>query len=216
MVRLLCLTFYGSNRSDSHTREHLHETPALMWAPLVVLALLSIFVGYIGIPEFLAESMGTKNFFAHYLSAVVHIPSTADFWSFTKEHHAASLEWTMMLLATGLGLTSAGLAYVFYHKGPSPVLGKLGKANPGVYSLLLNKYWVDEIYAKWIVHPLKEMADFLWRVVDVKIINGFLNFLGSTLMFLSSLVSLRNTGGLQRYAAVFMLGLVGLIFLVIS
>lgn len=216
MVRLLCLTFYGANRSDEHTRKHLHETPALMWAPLVVLALLSIFVGYIGIPEFLAESLGTRNFFAHYLSDVVHIPSTPSFWAFAHEHHSAELEWTMMFLATSLGLGSAALSYAFYRKGPSPVLIGLRKANPKIYSLLLNKYWVDEVYNKFIINPLREMADFLWRVVDVKVINGFINFLGNTLMFLSSLASLKNSGGLQRYAAVFVLGLVGLIFLIMS
>src|SRR5690606_32465781 len=50
MVRLLMLTFYGPNRSDHHTREHLHETSPVMWAPLVVLAVLSALVGYLNVP----------------------------------------------------------------------------------------------------------------------------------------------------------------------
>lgn len=216
MVRLLCLTFYGANRSDKHTREHLHETPALMWAPLVVLAFLSIFVGYVGIPEFIAHSLGTKNLFAHYLSDIIRIPTAEPFWVFASEHHSVSLEWGMMLLATGLGMGSAAVSYGLYRNGPSAQLAKLKAATPRFYDLLLNKYKVDEVYGRFIVNPLHEMADFLWRVVDIKVINGFINFLGNTLMFLSSLTSLKNTGGLQRYAAVFMLGLVGLIFLIMS
>lgn len=215
MVRLLCLTFYGKNRSDEHTRHHLHETPALMWAPLVVLAFLSVFVGYLGIPEFLAEALGTHNYFAHYLEAVVHVP-THKFWDFAKEHHSASLEWTMMLTATGLGLGSAFVSFQLYKNGPTPFLLATKNRHLRLHTLLSNKYWVDEIYGKYVVNALREMADFLWRVVDIKVINGFINTLGKSLMFLSGLVSLQNSGSLQRYAAVFMLGLVGLIFFVIT
>src|SRR5690606_24333954 len=53
MVRLFLMTFHGPNRSDEHTRSHLHETSPVMWAPLVVLALLSTVVGFLGVPEFL-------------------------------------------------------------------------------------------------------------------------------------------------------------------
>jgi NADH-quinone oxidoreductase subunit L len=215
MVRLLCLTFYGDNRSDKHTQKHLHETGSRMWAPLVVLAFLSLFIGYLGVPEFLAESFGIKNFFAHYLAPVIHIPKHHNFWSFTHEHHSPSLEWTMMILATGLGLASASFAYVLYRKGPSSYTLLLKGKYPHIYTLLLNKYGVDEIYAKICVRPLKDMADFLWRVVDIKIINGSINILSRALMSLSGLVSLQDSGSMQRYAAIFVLGFVGLIFLVI-
>lgn len=213
MVRLLCLTFYGENRSDEHTRKHLHETPALMWAPLVILAILSVFVGYLGIPEFIANSLGTTNLFASYLKELIHVPKSG-FWEFAHEHHSASLQWTMMLVSTGLGLASAGVSYVLYSKGPSAFLVGMKDRNWKIHRLLSNKYWIDEIYAKFIITPLHEMADFLWRVVDIKIINGFINFLANLLMFLSGLISLRNSGSVQRYAAIFILGLVGLIFVV--
>jgi NADH-quinone oxidoreductase subunit L len=188
----------------------------MMWAPLVVLAFLSIFVGYLGIPEFLAESVGSKNLFAEYLSSIVQVPASVGFWNYTREHHSVTLEWTMMLSATGLGLGSAGLSFYLFRKGPTPFLTNVKNSNAGIHRLLTNKYWVDEIYAKMIINPLHEMANFLWRVVDVQIINGFINFLGKGLMFFSGLMSLQNTGSMQRYAAVFMFGRVGLIFLVIS
>ncbi len=215
MVRLLCLTFYGKNRSDEHTRHHLHETPRMMWAPLVVLAILSVFVGYLGIPEFMAKSVGVENYFAHYMSTLLHVPQNG-FWNFASEHHSERLEWSMMLLATGLGLTSAGISFYLYKDGPNLLLDKLESDNPGIYRLLLNKYWVDEIYNKICIRPLKEMADFLWRVVDIKIINGFINLIGETLLFLSSLMSLQNSGSLHRYASVFMFGLMGLVFWILT
>ena len=214
MVRLLCLTFYGKNRSDEHTRHHLHETSAMMWAPLVVLAVLSLAVGYLGVPNFLAEIFGGSNLFEHYLAKVVHVPNVA-FWSFTQEHHPASLEWTMMLASTALALSSAGLAFFLYRRGPTPFLARAKVRYAGVHRLLLNKYWVDEFYETIIINPLKELSDFLWRIVDIRIINGFINFVGRALMFLSGLTSFQISGGMQRYAVVFMIGLVGLIFLVI-
>ncbi len=215
MVRLLCLTFYGDNRSDEHTRHHLHETPALMWAPLVVLALLSIFVGYLGVPSFLAHMVGGHNIFEHFLSKVIHRPEL-EFWSFAEAHASEALEWTMMLTSTTLAMGSAALAFVLYRKGPSAALAQVQARFAGTHRLLLNKYWVDEIYQKFVIVPLRELSDFLWKVIDIGIINGFINFVGRALMFVSGLSSFQISGSMQRYAVVFMVGLVGLIFWVIA
>ncbi len=215
MVRLLCLTFYGKNRSDEHTRHHLHETPPMMWAPLLVLAFLSIVVGYLGVPDFIAKEFGGKNVFAHFLSQVVQIPKGSS-WSFLEEHHSELIEWSVMLVTMVLALGSATYSYFLYRDGPSSLLAKRKAAFPKSYSLLSNKYWVDEFFANILIMPLREMADFLWRIVDIGIINGFINFVGRFLMFLSGVTSFRISGSVHRYALVFMIGLVGIMFLVIS
>ena len=217
MVRLLCLTFYGENRSDEKTRHHLHETPSIMWAPLVILAALSIGVGYLGVPDFLAEHFGGKNIFAEFLKNVIHVPAAGlNQWAFLEEHHSASAEWTLMLVSTVLALTSAGSAYVLYRNGPTPYLEKLRVSYSGIHQALFNKYWVDELYRKIFIRPLEEMADFLWRVVDLGIINGFINFIGRVLMFASGLTSFQISGSVQSYALVFMIGVVSFVFLVIG
>ncbi|MBI2602056.1 MAG: NADH-quinone oxidoreductase subunit L [Deltaproteobacteria bacterium] len=216
MVRLLCLTFYGKNRSDEHTRHHLHETSSVMWAPLVVLAFLSIFIGYLGIPPFLAEAFHGSNLFSPFLSSVIQVPPAGEvYWSFLHEHHSEALEWSLMGASTLLALGSASFAFILYRNGPTPFLQERKEAFASVYRTLYNKYWVDELYDRIIVRPLKEMSEFLWRVVDLGIINGGLNVLGQSLMFLSGVTSFQMTGSLHRYAVVFILGLMGLVVLVI-
>lgn len=213
MVRLLCLTFYGPNRSDEHTRHHLHETPAVMWAPLVVLAFLSAFVGYLGLPEIIAELFHGKNLFAHFLASSVSIPSLASHdWAHLHHPFSHDLEWGIMFTSTGFGLLSAGVAFQLYRFGPSVVTEKLSESFPHVYSMLLNKYWVDEFYDRLIIQPLKEMSSFLWKIIDVKIINGFINGLGHLLLLISGLTSLKMSGNLQRQAMLFVFGVISLIF----
>lgn len=214
MVRLLCLTFYGKNRSDKHTRHHIHETPPIMWAPLVVLAFLSAFIGFIGVPDFIASHFGFHNIFAQYLSNDIYVPREG-FWSFLHEPHSHALEWGLMLTASALSMGSAATAFVLYRRGPQPVHEQMRNTFAKPYDLLLNKYGVDELYFRFVVNPLKDLADFLWRIVDLKVINGFINVLGHVLMFFSSVTSLQNSGSLQRYAAVFMLGLIAFVFYVI-
>src|SRR5690606_32686334 len=79
MVRLHCLTFLGPNRSDEHTRSHLHETPAVMWAPLIPLAILSIASGYLGVPAFITDSigLGDVNVLHHYFEDFLIVPAAA-------------------------------------------------------------------------------------------------------------------------------------------
>lgn len=214
MVRLLSLTFYGQNRSDEHTKKHLHETPAIMWFPLCVLALLSFFIGYLGMPEFLAESFGLKNYFSHYLKQNILVPENVEFWKFLHEHHSVALEWLMMSLATFLGLCSACLAYFLYKNGPSQFLNSFRNSHAKTHKLLLNKYLVDELYAKYVVQPLHDTASFLWKIVDIHFINGFINSFSRMFMSVSGLISLQDTGSIQRYTALFIFGLLGLIFLV--
>src|SRR5690606_6414979 len=75
MMRLYLLTFEGDNRSDAHTREHLHETPAHMWGPLVALAIASLVIGFIQVPHVFPMHW---QFFEHYLSSVITIPAAAE------------------------------------------------------------------------------------------------------------------------------------------
>ncbi len=212
MVRLLCLTFYGPNRSDHHTREHLHETPALMWAPLVVLALLSAGIGYIGVPEVL----GGHNMFHHYMEPVLMIPDqVASSWAFISEPHSHSLELGLMAGSVGIMFVASGLALALYAKGPAPALAGLqGRFKRG-YALLSNKYYVDEIYDAWIVQPLKEMSTFLWSIIDVVVIDGVVNGVGQLCALVGGLASFRMTGSVHRHGMVLVMGLVFLLVVMV-
>jgi len=218
MVRLLCLTFYGQNQSDEHTRHHLHETPWHMWAPLLILAFLSITVGYLGVPDFLAHGMGGHNLFSPYLKELVYIPAAAEgAWGHLHAEHSHSLEWTLMLASVGWVFLAAGTAWYCYAHRPVRGIAAWGfGACPRVYGLLLDKYRVDEAYQRVIVVPLEEIGTFLWQIVDVRVINGMINWVGYLLMGTSGIASFQMTGSMHRYAGWVLAGTLGfLIYLVV-
>jgi NADH-quinone oxidoreductase subunit L len=203
MVRLLCLTFYGKNRSDAHTRENIKETPAVMWAPLCVLAFLSIFIGYLGIPPV----FGVTNLFAHFLEPIIYIPNeVADKWSFISAHHSHSLELGLMLCSTVVVFVAAFSAIKLYKDGFSLLAHKLKENFSTTHSLLLEKYQVDEFYEKTFVNNLKDVSYFLWKIVDIKIINGFINKLAMFFANLSGFFSFSINGSLQTYGLLMVLG----------
>ncbi len=203
MVRLLCLTFYGTPYQDksAHHHHHPHETPWYMWGPLVVLALLSIGVGYLGVPDFLAHLVGGHNLFAHYLEGLIYIPASAQgAWGHLHAEHAHELEWGLMLSSVALVTLAAGTAVFCYTNRPvRGVASFLGGHFPRLHQLLLDKYRVDECYQRKIVTPLAEISTFLWQVVDVRVINGCVNWVGYLLMGTSGIASFRMTGSLHRY-----------------
>lgn len=205
MVRLLCLTFYGPNRSDHHTQEHLHETPAHMWGPLVVLAILSAGIGYLGVPHIL----GGHNLFAAYLEPVLSMPDQAkDSWAYLTSTHEPAMEWALMGISVALMFVASGFAIFAYGSGPRPVMASLAKRFSRIYDTLLNKYWVDELYDAKIVQPLHEMSQFFWKIMDVKIIDGLVNAAGQFSILIGGVMSFRMTGNLHRYGMAMIFGII--------
>jgi len=212
MVRLLCLTFYGPNRSDHHTREHLHETSAVMWAPLTVLAAMSALVGYLGVPHLL----GGHNIFAHYLEPVLLIPEQAKgHWAFLKAEYSHSLEFALMGASILIMTLASGFAIILYAKGPKLLASALRVKFSGVYNTLQNKYFVDEFYAANIVQPVHDMATFLWKIVDVLVIDGIVNGVGQLCTLTGGLASFRMSGSVHRHAMVLVVGLICLLTVIL-
>ncbi len=212
MVRLLCLTFYGPNRSDHHTQEHLHETSVVMWGPLVVLAILSATIGYLGVPHIL----GGHNLFEHYLEPIILIPKQMEeHWNFLNVEHAASMEFGLMGASILVVFLAASFAIYLYASGPRPVLTQWKTKFHGVYDTLYNKYFVDEGYFAAIITPLHEMAGFLWQFIDVQIVDGIVNGVGHFFRFFAALASFKMSGSVQRHATILVAGLVCLLFLLI-
>jgi NADH-quinone oxidoreductase subunit L len=211
MVRLLCLTFYGSNRSDHHTQEHLHETSAVMWAPLVVLAILSVVAGYLGVPEFIFGK--GSNILHHYFADhIIAVPDAAEIhWAFLKEHHSHALEWGLLIGSTSIVLSAAAFSFFVYRNGPSVAMAKLAERFQRCYQTLLNKYWVDELYGKVFVEPLRDMGAFLYRVFDVIIVDGVVNGLAHATNLVAGVTSFKMSGSLHRHGMVIMLGVVCLL-----
>ncbi len=207
MVRLLMLTFYGPNRSDHHTREHLHETSAIMWGPLVVLAILSATVGWLNVPHVIP--FPAHQIFEHYLAPVVTMPEAAKpFWGHLFAHHNALEEWMIMGVSVAGMVMASLVAIAFYGKGFSAQTHTLEKSFKGVHQLLTDKYYVDELYEKVFVSPLRDVSMFLWKIVDVVIVDGIVNGVGQLWSLIAGLLSFNMSGSLHRHAMMVVVGLV--------
>lgn len=212
MVRLLCLTFYGQNRADAKTQEHIHETPAHMWAPLVVLAVLSVVIGWIGIPA----ALGGQNHLKYFLKPVMLVHSSvADRWAFLTSNHDHATELSLMG-ASVLGVfLSAGFAVLLYRNGPPKISASTQKSLEFLQQTLANKYWIDELYNKVFVQPLKDMSQFLWKIVDVVIVDGLVNAVAQACAAVAGYVSFSMSGSLHRHAALVILGVVSLLTVIL-
>jgi NADH-quinone oxidoreductase subunit L len=160
MFRLTYLTFYGSPRMDPHTAEHVHESPMVMVAPLMVLAFLSIVGGVmLGFPP-------EHGWLHGFLGPVVGAGG---------EHEpGAGMVFLLMSVAIVIALSGWGLAHFLYSLNPATA-DRWAEKFIGMYRLLLNKYYVDELYDLIFVEPLKRLGTLLdWfdRVVLDGIVRG--------------------------------------------
>lgn len=205
MFRLVFLTFHGEGRMDSHTREHIHESPRMMAIPLIVLAILSVVGGYVGIPHVL----GGVNHFEKFLEPVMKglHQSNAAQHALASSSHGSAAELILMAGSVILVLIFIYLAYYFYSKNISAA-GKLRNSLSGIHKLLYGKYFVDEFYGAVIVRPIVNGSLFLWKIFDVIIIDGLLNGLATLIGDMSKVLRPAQTGNLRTYASIFLAGVV--------
>ncbi|MCB1213888.1 MAG: NADH-quinone oxidoreductase subunit L [Deltaproteobacteria bacterium] len=162
MFRLTFLTFFGDFRGTEEQKHHLHESPWTMTLPLIVLAILSTVGGWVGIPHLLGGHAQFQNFLGLGHGSL-EVTASDHLW-----------ELSLMVLSVGLALLGMLLAYVFYIKNQS-YAECLARRFPRLYRLLLNKYYVDEIYDALIVNPIKGISEtFFSKTVDQKFINQVL------------------------------------------
>jgi NADH-quinone oxidoreductase subunit L len=197
MFRLLFLTFFGECRADHHAAEHVHESPPSMTIPLLVLAVLSVVGGYVGLPE--GWAWGDR--FSEFLAPVLSYPAAA---------HAAeqsSLEDVLMACSIVAAFSGIALAYLFYLRSPATP-ENLARRFHGVYETLLNKYWVDEVYGTTVVAGTVALANGFWKLVDVLVIDGMVNGVGSFVRSQSAIWRRVQTGNVQHYALTFLVGVI--------
>jgi NADH-quinone oxidoreductase subunit L len=216
MFRLYFLTFFGERRGGAHT-EHghgahsgrgVHESPGIMLFPLAVLAVLSVIGGWVGWPA----SLGGGDWFGHFLDPVI----SASHLSFEQVSMAVntgaaagpatapegnkSVEYILMgssIVAALAGLFAALFLYVLRPEMPA----KLAKQFRGPYSLLVNKYWIDEIYNAVLVRPLNVFARIgLWWTVDIGIVDSAALAAAGTANGLGALARRLQSGNLRSYA----------------
>ncbi|NJD19683.1 MAG: NADH-quinone oxidoreductase subunit L [Gemmatimonadetes bacterium] len=215
MTRLMVMTFHGSNRTGHHEAQHLHEAPPVMWVPLAVLAVLSVFGGWVNVPAAIQESflggMGAlpmSEWMHHFLepvTATAHEIQLANLGEVA--HHApfggGEVVWALIstVLALVIVLTSVRVV------GSWKVKPAAEDAEPtGFAKVLYNKWYVDEIYDAVIVQPLLRVSRFCWKIIDAGIIDGFVNAVGYLARGFGWFGSLFQTGTVNTYAFILSLG----------
>jgi len=186
MFRLIFLTFHGEPRYDEH-HVHVHESPKVMLVPLVILAILSVIGGWFVLPTY----WGGKDYFKSFLDPVFGASQELAMKlhpGYTEPPH--SLEYQMAAIAVIVAFIGFLIALYLYIIRPSAAK-KLANGLRPIYTLLWNKYWVDELYGAVIIGPLIWLSrNVLWKVIDVGLIDGTVNG--------SAFVSRGVGGGLRR------------------
>ena len=214
MFRALFMTFFGQSRVDEHVAHHIHESPKIMTVPLMVLAVLSIIGGYIGVPHVLGGANHIHEFLAPVLGggaepAKAHagISILTQAWASGGEGagHQAALELLMMVISVVIALIGIGIAYLFYVKNPAlPKL--LAERWKGLYKLVFNKYYVDELYEILFIKSLKGLGTGLWKGFDDFVIDGTINGIAYLIGWLSGVMRRMQTGLVQNYAFSMVIG----------
>jgi NADH-quinone oxidoreductase subunit L len=193
MFRLVFQVFFGKERFGHDV--HPHESGPWMAVPLVILAVASIFVGFVGFPP-------EDGVFHHFLHEAFH---------HVEVHHVSmTMTWTFGIISTVVALSGVAVAYMVYMR-KAVSTDALAEKYSGVYNFLLNKWYVDEFFMAAVVNPLKDIAMFLWRFVDVRIIDGIVNGVGLGMVGASQRMRRTQTGLVANYALQIAIGMVVLL-----
>jgi NADH-quinone oxidoreductase subunit L len=197
--RLLIMTFHGTPRADRHTMEHVHESPAVMTVPLLLLALGALLTGMVFHTELIGADwqafwgnsiqISARN---HVLRDVSDLPEWVD------------------LAPLVLGLLGIATAYLFYMIAPE-IPARLAGAFPRAYRFLLNKWYFDEIYSAIFVGPALWLARTFWKVGDGTIIDGAADGLATLAQDGAAQAVKVQTGSIAVYAFSMLIGLVLLV-----
>ncbi|HXJ84907.1 MAG TPA: NADH-quinone oxidoreductase subunit L [Candidatus Methylomirabilis sp.] len=190
--RLVFLAFFGASRVSAETAHHVHESPGVMTVPLIVLAGLTVVAGVIGLPS----DEGTA--FARFLVPV--LPGHGS-------EGVGTTALTLMVFSALVAVAGVVLAWLMY--GRRPVRAEtIGVATNPVHRLLLNKYYVDELYDAVIVRPLFRVCEWCARAFDHAVIDGIVNGVASVVTAWALGMRRIQTGFVMNYALGILIGAV--------
>jgi NADH-quinone oxidoreductase subunit L len=204
MFRLVFMTFFGDSRMDPEVEAHVHESPYSMTVPLMILAVLAVAGGWVGIPHVL----GGHNYFEEWLAPVfAHATEGA---AHGEAHASEALEYLLMAASVGVALCGILLAWYLYRVRTS-MPGEIAGRVPGLYDLVLNKYYVDEIYDAAIVRRIVNGSIWLWEAFDVAFIDGIVNGIAALVNGAGARTRRLQSGVVGNYALSLLLGAVILV-----
>ncbi len=199
MFRLVSLTFDGEPRWAGD--KHPHESPAVMTVPLIILGILSVVGGFIGIPS----ALGGSNVLEHFLDPIFE-PAKSKMA--VLHHPQESLEYLLMILSVVIAVSGILFARYVYRK-KTELAEQWASSMKALYKLLWNKYYIDEAYEYTVVKPCVQTSEtFLWKIFDVKIIDGLVNGTAWLMQTLSRWFRRVQVGVTQTYAMVMVGGII--------
>ena len=226
MFRLVFMVFHGprhvaepaASASEPHAEpasHHLHDAPRSMAFALVVLAAGSILAGYLAFPPALGGSDRLGVFLAPSFSpslAPTRIVGGAEAEEISHAIAAAErLELGLMGISVVAALGGIAIAVFFFLRNREAA-SRLAERFIGLYTVLTHKYYVDDVYDAAIVQPIRIVAEQgLWKVVDVRVIDGSVNGVAESVRGWSELLRRLQTGSVRAYAASLFFGVVAVL-----
>ena len=202
MFRLLFLTFFGEFRGSDKQRQHLHESPASMTLPLIILAILATVGGFMGAPMF----TGGHHYLAEYLAPIFTYSQRLAPAAFTAEPDH-NTELMLIGLSVAAGVLGIVLAYVMYiARAQRPVEDEVHRSAPE--SLVYHKYYVDELYNALFVRPVMVLSRGLYRFVEESVIDPVVNGFGAAVRGGGFLMRYVQTGAVETYLILMVIGIV--------
>jgi len=200
MTRLTVLTFFGEYRGEPSVYDAAHESPPSMTSALVVLAVLATVGGFMGIPH----ALGGHNTFGTFLAPVIGHHAL---------HMSAVVELGLMVVSVAVAAAAMLLAWRTY-AGGIDADSRMAERRAGLHRALTRAWYVDEAYDRGVVATILAGSRWLWRAVDVAVIDGLANGLASGANALADSWRRWSTGNVQHYALTVLLGVVFVIVFV--
>jgi NADH-quinone oxidoreductase subunit L len=188
MFRQFFMVFHGDSRLPEPARSHVHESPASMTAPLVILALGSVFSGWLAAPFLWG------NVWDPWLEAVLGRRTLVEY--------AAVNETLLMVLTVGIAVLGIALAHLLYARERRTPVGEAGI----LWRVLVGKYYIDELYDFVFVRPFTALARWLARIFDPGVIDGIVNGVAGGVRATSLAWRRVQSGNVQHYLLAFLAG----------
>ncbi len=200
MFRLVFMTFFGEQKTDARAKDHIPESPLTITIPLMVLGFLAVVGGYVGVPAVL----GGSNRFEHFLAPVFeHSQHLYEL----EAHGSHATEYMMMAISVIIAVVGIFIAWNMYIKNTT-LPGKITARFAGAYKVVFNKWYIDELYDFVFVNPCKNIGTFLWRGIDVRIVDGIVNGCAYVIKGIGAGLRYTQSGYLYNYAMAMVVGVV--------
>ncbi len=195
MFRLYGMTFLGKFRGTQEQEHHLHESPAAITIPLIILAILAVIGGWIGIPEIFMHG-------GHRLEAFLEPVFRQSNAIATKHALSHSKEYMLM----GISVAAAFIALVFAWNKFSKYQ-KSETVSTGFTKLLENKWYVEEFYNAIITKPINSLSAFFNNIIEKKVIDGLVNGTGKAVNYGSRQLRWLQSGQVGAYILLMVIGI---------